>query len=812
MRRWGWIGLILAAARVVDAQTVRGRILDRGTDQPAAGVVVLMLGRDDRAVAQGFTDARGEYRLTSALPGEFRVRTLRIGYRPATSPVFTLAAGGEIELAPLHSGDPVALDTVRVVGRNSCEAVSGGSATFALWEQARTALTAARITARSRLMNARITTWRRSLESGDAEIRSHTAALQSGITTRPWHSLPADSLRKLGYVVADAQNWLNYYAPDLDVLLSEEFVADHCFRIAPASDAKRVGIAFEPTRARRKLPEIRGVLWIDRATSELHRLDFEYVNIDQALMDARAGGSVEFARLPNGAWLVSRWTIRMPVVDRRWDAVSGLSRSRVMRNEVTEVREEGGVLGLVTRGNDTLWRPPTRSLEGVILDSASRAPVARARVWVRGANLSATSDSVGRFRIPAVIPGRYAVEVRSPALEAFGTVHREIVGVSDTVAPATILLPSVDRLARRACPATTGGVLIGSVTARADSLPVRGRVVVEYMESEIVTNAVQRRPRHLTAATDASGRYRVCNAPVGSLLTVTAESPVGNSMPVQTQLSASERMQVLDLRVDPRAARPAAFAGVVMSDIDGSPIAEVQVLIPSVPRNAFTDDKGTFRLTNVPPGTHAVQVRKIGYRQLDLMIDFASNQTVERRLLLSRAVTLEEVNVNASAVIPSFEENRRLGLGEFWDRERLEKLEGIPLSTVLDQTQGLKMVRSAGMASWVASMRSTAGGFGGTTSCFELESATATDRGKNCGCFVQVYLDNVPLFTGRPTDEVPNINAIPVSSIEAIEFYAGPAATPARYATLNSSCGTLVIHTRRSLRSRADTTGKPGRP
>lgn len=159
------------------------------------------------------------------------------------------------------------------------------------------------------------------------------------------------------------------------------------------------------------------------------------------------------------------------------------------------------------------------------------------------------------------------------------------------------------------------------------------------------------------------------------------------------------------------------------------------------------------------------------------MIDIASNQTEERRLLLSRVVTLEEVNVNESAVIPGFEENRRVGLGRFWDRERLEKLEGIPLSSVLDQAQGLKMVRGAGTASWVASMRSTAGGFGGTTSCFALESATATDRGKNCGCFVQVYLDNVPLFTGRPTDEVSNINSIPVSSIEAIEFYASPAST-----------------------------------
>jgi hypothetical protein len=36
-----------------------------------------------------------------------------------------------------------------------------------------------------------------------------------------------------------------------------------------------------------------------------------------------------------------------------------------------------------------------------------------------------------------------------------------------------------------------------------------------------------------------------------------------------------------------------------------------------------------------------------------------------------------------------------------------------------------------------------------------------------------------------------------VSSIEAIEFYATGAETPMKYASLNSECGVLVIHTLR---------------
>ncbi len=41
------------------------------------------------------------------------------------------------------------------------------------------------------------------------------------------------------------------------------------------------------------------------------------------------------------------------------------------------------------------------------------------------------------------------------------------------------------------------------------------------------------------------------------------------------------------------------------------------------------------------------------------------------------------------------------------------------------------------------------------------------------------------------------MNSVPPDQIEAIEHYAGPSQTPSRYARLTSSCGVLMIHTRR---------------
>jgi hypothetical protein len=43
-----------------------------------------------------------------------------------------------------------------------------------------------------------------------------------------------------------------------------------------------------------------------------------------------------------------------------------------------------------------------------------------------------------------------------------------------------------------------------------------------------------------------------------------------------------------------------------------------------------------------------------------------------------------------------------------------------------------------------------------------------------------------------------DINSISPSQIEAIEYYSGSADTPAKYSGLNSTCGVVVIHTRRT--------------
>ena len=56
-------------------------------------------------------------------------------------------------------------------------------------------------------------------------------------------------------------------------------------------------------------------MWVDRASAELRRLEFRYANVSPEEQE-KAGGDVEFKRVHDGTWLISRWNIRMPVLEQ----------------------------------------------------------------------------------------------------------------------------------------------------------------------------------------------------------------------------------------------------------------------------------------------------------------------------------------------------------------------------------------------------------------------------------------------------------------------------------------------------------------
>ena len=57
---------------------------------------------------------------------------------------------------------------------------------------------------------------------------------------------------------------------------------------------------------------MKGVLWLDERTSELRAVEYGYTRIPDGVDNERIGGTVEFLKLPSGAWIVHQWQIRMP--------------------------------------------------------------------------------------------------------------------------------------------------------------------------------------------------------------------------------------------------------------------------------------------------------------------------------------------------------------------------------------------------------------------------------------------------------------------------------------------------------------------
>jgi hypothetical protein len=164
-------------------------------------------------------------------------------------------------------------------------------------------------------------------------------------------SLPAESLAARGFARPDSLGVTMYYGPDLPVLTSEVFLGQHCFRIRRAEGPSRdslVGLGFEPV-AGRGLVDVAGVLWLDRQSAELRALEFRYTNLGQ-WAGRGATGLVVFERLPNRAWVIRRWFIRMPIprVGPKPLQLGGLVPTAPIDTiGVAGYREEGGWITVV---------------------------------------------------------------------------------------------------------------------------------------------------------------------------------------------------------------------------------------------------------------------------------------------------------------------------------------------------------------------------------------------------------------------------------------------------------------------------------
>jgi hypothetical protein len=517
---------LLLLSSGLDAQVVRGVAVEAGLGTPIAGGTVVLLDAGDARVGAVLTDGEGRYRLQAPAPGRYRLRLERIGFGAHFTPAFDLGAG-EVREQPLEVRSvSVQLAGVQVTGRRRCDVrPQEGLQTQVLWEEARKALTATTLTRDQRHLRVQIDRYAREVDAETGVLVNERTWSRTGVSERPFASADAEELTERGFVWPERDGWL-YHAPDADVLLSDPFLNTHCFRVVAGEDTTLVGLAFEPHR-RSGTMGVRGTLWLDRASAELRHLEYGYSGLPSALQSDVAGGHVFFERMPEGQWVVRRWWIRMPSMEREeftWE------RRTEVRERVRGYREEGGeIVAAYSSSGARLAVPGRAVLEGRVFDETRDVPLAGATVFISGTSHTTETDPAGWFRFEGLHDAMYAVGFRHPRADSLGAgVRLETVRVrADQPEPLLMSVPSVSTLVSQVCTAEQlregGRAVVGVVRDRATGAPVAGaEVALTWTQFQRLHGDVLRETKEAASQADAQGRYRICAVHGSAVLSAAA--------------------------------------------------------------------------------------------------------------------------------------------------------------------------------------------------------------------------------------------------------------------------------------------------
>jgi TonB-linked SusC/RagA family outer membrane protein len=238
-----------------------------------------------------------------------------------------------------------------------------------------------------------------------------------------------------------------------------------------------------------------------------------------------------------------------------------------------------------------------------------------------------------------------------------------------------------------------------------------------------------------------------------------------------------------------RAQQSGTIAGRVTDQTSQQALTGAQVLLVGTSRRVLTDAQGEYRLDNVSPGAHEVQVRYIGYSTITRPVTVTAGETVRVDIAISAA----PVSLDALVVTASGEQQRAREIGNSVANVDASKIvtEALP-TNVADllnaRVPGVQILPS--------------GGTTGTGSRIRIRGSSS------------LSLSNEPIIVvdGIRVESDPNSNSIGVGGqlpsrindinpeeIESIDIVKGPAAA-ALYGT-DAANGVIQIRTKR---------GRPG--
>ena len=233
-------------------------------------------------------------------------------------------------------------------------------------------------------------------------------------------------------------------------------------------------------------------------------------------------------------------------------------------------------------------------------------------------------------------------------------------------------------------------------------------------------------------------------------------------------------LTVIVLAATPLSLKAQAILTGSVADTSGAPILGAKVTVVGSTAEAETDEKGNFRLGNVPLGQASVRVRRLGFLPFEVALRLAQKTGAEVRVrMIPVAVTLPAVVVRPGRVIYTgrlagyYSRLEKKSSGYFISREDIDRDHPSTTGQLLQRVPGVRAMR----------------GRGGITGI----------RMRGRTCWPLVFIDGTPM----PAGEVDLDSFVP-SSIQGIELYLGSTTAPMAYIydRFLSSCGTILIWSR----------------
>ena len=779
---WCVLGGVTPRAAQSQPAVITGVVkIDAATRQPGASVIQLT-DLDGRTIAVVRPTISGAFAVRPLVSGNYRLRLLRLGYRPVEISVPVEAA--DVALGVLDGpGVPVPLATIRVRGTSECTDARASGRVGDLWRLLEVALATQLAdqgipAVRERWLNYEQRVNARSGLVEELRIRDDALGSPSG-----FHPAPASALASHGFISADDEGF-TYFLPVASTLLSPEFLERYCFRAddrrGPDGDA--LSLAFRSSRAAAGRTDVAGEMVFSPGGQLLEYISFEYVNPPAVLAGTHADGKVAFSYAGNRT-AMSSWWVEMPVVavGRSSVPTKGVPTSSGARRAVTTARRRVGALRLSESPCVTCKLGADTVVPGLILHREAASDDATVLHTLSLATATVRSPTEGRA-IPWP-PGRYEVRTATAWMAAHQVEQTTVLEVADVPRPTILTFGGLSRrevLTRACARETPGGGVVGGTVSTTVGTPVSGvAVVVEGSGPTGQTNRV--------TTSDERGFWRLCLP--------SSEIPrrvwvIGDNGGAYAAIDPTDDDRVVDLVVRPadepsaRVSSPSVLEVRVRSQ-SGQPVEGAEVRLQSSPRTderRRTDPRGLVVFVVTGVGDLMISARKVGLAPASVVARVGPGRNaIGLVLFVLRPGQLDTVRIlgnrNVSSRLDAFETRARQRQPNTVLRtDQLRQYSR--LSDALSRVPGVVVVDSSGQRQ----ARSTRG------------TPLATSSGRTLpGCRLRVIVDGVPQPAGTSLDDGPS-----PMQLHGVEVYLASSRFPLEFGgTLGpGECGLLMVWTK----------------